>query len=30
MPAGEVGAFLSVGVEKDKGVGASYQWVLVK
>ena len=28
--AGEVVAFLSVGADKDKGVGASYQWVLVK
>ena len=27
---GEVVAFLLVGVVKDKGVGASYQWVLVK
>ena len=27
---GEVVAFLSVGADKDKGVGASYQWVLVK
>ena len=30
MPAKKVVAFLSVGVEKDKGVVASYQWVLVK
>jgi hypothetical protein len=30
VPAGEVVAFLSVGADKDKGVFASYQWVLVK
>ncbi|WP_337136360.1 hypothetical protein, partial [Staphylococcus aureus] len=30
VPAGEVVAFLSVGADKDKGVVASYQWVLVK
>ena len=29
-PAREVVAFLSVGADKDKGVVASYQWVLVK
>jgi hypothetical protein len=27
---GEVVAFLSVGADKEKGVVASYQWVLVK
>ena len=30
VPAGEVVAFLSVGADKDKGVVASYQWVLMK
>ena len=28
--AGEVVVFLSVGADKNKEVGASYQWVLVK
>ena len=30
MLAGEVVDFLSVGADKNKGVVASYQWVLVK
>ena len=30
VPAREVVAFLLVGVDKNKGVVASYQWVLVK
>ena len=30
VPTKEVVAFLSVGADKDKGVVASYQWVLVK
>lgn len=30
MPAGEVTDFMSIGDDKYKGVGASYQWVHVK
>ena len=30
VPVGEVVAFLLVGADKDKGVVASYQWLLVK
>jgi hypothetical protein len=30
VPAGEVVAFLSFGADKDKGVGSSYQCVLMK